>query len=115
MNKAPLSVFLVITSAIVIDGAIAKAGSLVEVSDTEARNLLHRGKARVATDEDAAKAGIDLPADAAEGPQVDLFKLTKAELLKAAQEGGLITLSDSNTKAEIIAAIQAAAADQADE
>lgn len=48
------SVFLVIESAVVIDGQIASKGALVEVTDTEARNLLARGKARVATEADGA-------------------------------------------------------------
>lgn len=48
------SVFLVLTSAIAIDGQICRKGSLVEVSDLEARSFLHRGKARLATAEDGA-------------------------------------------------------------
>lgn len=47
-------IFLVLTSALVIDGDVAKAGTLVEVSENEAKNFLHRGKARLATAEDGA-------------------------------------------------------------
>lgn len=39
------SVLLQLTSAVVLDGAIARAGSLVEVTENEAKNLLRRGKA----------------------------------------------------------------------
>ena len=45
-------VFLVLTSAIALDGGICRAGALVEVTDHEAKNLLARGKARLATDAD---------------------------------------------------------------
>jgi hypothetical protein len=63
MNK---SAYLVVTSAIAIDGTIAKPGTLVEVTDAEARNLLARGKARVATEKDGAPAPDDT-AGTAEG------------------------------------------------
>lgn len=46
------NVYLVVTSAFVLAGDIAKNGELVEVSDSEARDLLRRGLARVATEED---------------------------------------------------------------
>lgn len=49
------SVFLVLTSAIGLDGVIAKAGDLIEVAEQEAAGLLARGKARLATAED----GVD--------------------------------------------------------
>jgi len=58
------SVFLKLTSAIAIDGAVVRAGSLVEVTQTEAKNLLHRGKAVLATERDGAPvAGDDDGAD----------------------------------------------------
>ena len=46
------NVFLIVTSAFVLAGDIAKPGELVEVSDSEARDFLRRGMARVATEED---------------------------------------------------------------
>ncbi len=46
------SVFLVVTSAFVLAGDIAKPGEIVEVSDSEARDFLRRGMARVATEAD---------------------------------------------------------------
>lgn len=47
------NVFLRITSAVAIAGAVHGAGSIVEVDEDLAVNLLHRGKAEVATDADA--------------------------------------------------------------
>jgi len=46
------NVYLVVTSAFVLAGEIAKNGEIVEVSDSEARDLLRRGMARVATEHD---------------------------------------------------------------
>jgi hypothetical protein len=43
------SVFLMVTSAFMVGGAIAKAGEIVEVSNAEAKDLLNRGKAKLAT------------------------------------------------------------------
>ncbi len=58
------TVFLVVTSAFVLAGDIAKAGEIVEVTDGEARSLLRRGMARVATAEDG------IPADEPEAEPV---------------------------------------------
>jgi ribosomal protein L9 len=81
MKKTPASVFLVITSAVAIDGELAKANSIVEVSDAEARNLLHRGKARLATEADgieAAEVKADTEPDGEEATQQPA-KNTKAK------------------------------------
>jgi hypothetical protein len=48
----PASVTLKIVSAVVIGGHIVKPGDLVEVSVSEAKDLLNRGRAVTATDED---------------------------------------------------------------
>lgn len=45
-----------LTSAIVIDGQIVKAGEIVPVSESEAKSLMHRGKAILAVVDQAAKA-----------------------------------------------------------
>ena len=42
------SLLLKVSSAFMVDGLIAKAGEIVEVSESEAKNLLHRGKATLA-------------------------------------------------------------------
>jgi hypothetical protein len=93
------TIFLVLTSAIAIDGGICRAGSLVEVSELEAKNFLHRGKARLATAEDGA------PVDD-EPEALDLSKMSKAKLLDFC-EASQITADDGMTKAEILAAIEA--------
>jgi hypothetical protein len=54
------SVFLKVTSAFWIGGEIAKAGEVVEVSTSEAKDLLQRGKAVLANAEDAPKVAPKL-------------------------------------------------------
>ena len=63
---------LKLTSAIAVDGEVMKAGSIVEVSEIEAKNLLSRGKA-------------ELHGEQAAAPR-DLNALTKAELLELAEQ-----------------------------
>ncbi|GHE88322.1 hypothetical protein GCM10016455_05570 [Aliiroseovarius zhejiangensis] len=53
MAKSKENVDIKITSAIVVDGEVVKAGSEITVSDALARNLLHRGKAEVLTEDNA--------------------------------------------------------------
>lgn len=43
------SVFLKVCSAFMVGGQIAKIGDIVEVNETDAKDLLHRGKAILAT------------------------------------------------------------------
>lgn len=47
------TVFLKVSSAFLVGGQLAKAGEIVEVTSTEAKDLLARGKATVATVADA--------------------------------------------------------------
>ncbi|BAO20606.1 hypothetical protein [Pseudomonas phage PPpW-3] len=75
------TIFLKLTSAVAIDGAICRKGSIVEVSEAEAKNFLHRGKAVLATAEDGAPEGDD--------DQLDVSKLNKAQLLPLAEELGI--------------------------
>lgn len=49
----PKSVFLKVSSAFLVGGTIAKTGEIVEVSEGEAKDLLQRGKATLATAADA--------------------------------------------------------------
>ncbi len=56
------SVFLKVSSAFLVGGTIAKTGEIVEVSEGEAKDLLQRGKATLATAADAPAQ----PADDAE-------------------------------------------------
>lgn len=91
---------LKLTSAIVVDGEIVRAGNLVELSEPEAKNLLGRGKAVLAT----AADGYD--GDAVEETSgVDLSRLNKVQLQDIAK-GHEIKFTDLTTKAELIAAIE---------
>lgn len=94
------SYVLKLAGAVAIDGQISRAGSLIEVSEMEAKNLLHRGKAVLATAED----GVEQHEDEDQGE--DLSKLNKAELLEHAKGLG-VEVSDGMTKAQIIDAIAA--------
>lgn len=96
MNK---TIFLILTSAIAIEGGICRAGELIEVDEREARNLLHRGKARLATAEDGAP--VDDEDDAP-----DLSRLNKAHLVELAESKGIEP--GDMTKAELVKAIEAA-------
>jgi hypothetical protein len=54
-----------LTAAIVVDGKIAKAGSIIEVPEDAAKGLILRGKAELATAADEPAAEVD--SDEAEG------------------------------------------------
>jgi hypothetical protein len=87
-----------LTSALAIDGDICRAGSIVEVSEREAKNFLARGKAElieVEGDEDQAGEGDDL-AD-----------LSKAQLQKICTAKGL-EFKDRDTKDQLIELINSA-------
>lgn len=62
------TVILKLTSAIVVAGQVIRPGNLVEVTESEARDLLHRGKATVATQEDADAAEPAAVTDADDAP-----------------------------------------------
>lgn len=97
------SYVLKLTSAIVVDGGIVKAGSLVELSTAEAKNLLSRGKAVLATAEDGYEGD--------ETSGVDLSKLKKVQLQEIAK-GHEIEFDDKITVAQLIAAIEAKEAEE---
>lgn len=78
--NAPESVFLKITSAVAIDGQIARKDSIVEVTESEARNLLGRGKAVLATEADGAPAAESVsPAGTTDGDKPARGKAKAAE------------------------------------
>lgn len=52
---------LKLTAAIVIDGTIVRAGTLVEMAEGEAKDLLRRGKAELATERDNPTLRTDGP------------------------------------------------------
>lgn len=101
--------FLKLTSAIVLEGNICRAGEVVEVGELEAKNFLHRNKATVATVDELKAAGIELPEEPEDDQSDDLSKLTKDQLLALAKERG-VDIGSGATKAQIIEAIEAAAA-----
>lgn len=55
-----MGVVLKLSSAISLDGKIVKAGYIVEVDQTLAKSLLHRGKAVLATVEPGDVIGVDV-------------------------------------------------------
>ena len=91
----PGTYVLKLTSAIAIGGEVMKSGSLVEVSEIEAKNLLGRGKA-VLHDEQPA-SGVD----------TDITKMTKDQLIAEAEQLE-IDGAEKMTKAQLIEAITAA-------
>lgn len=99
------TIFLKVTSAVGVDGQVVPASkpgkpSIIEVSELEAKNLLQRGKAVLATVEDGAPEPEADEQEAAE----DLTKLNKAQLIELAIEMDI----DHGTmsKAELITAIE---------
>lgn len=101
------SYVLKLTSAIVVDGGIVKAGALVELSEAESKNLLSRGKAVLAT----AADGYDGGDDNDEKSGVDLSRLNKTQLQEIAKGHG-IAFEDSTTKAQLVVAIEAKEAEE---
>ncbi len=74
------SVFLKVCSAFMVSGQIAKIGDIVEVSETDAKDLLHRGKAILATAADGTDSehNSDIPEqEAADAEQPDGDEPTK--------------------------------------
>lgn len=55
-KEKPETFLLKLRSGIVLDGEIVRGGELVEVGEAEAKDLLRRGKADLATEDDAKKA-----------------------------------------------------------
>lgn len=64
------TIFLVLTACIVIGGDICRPKSVVEVTEGEARDLLHRRKARLATEKDLPE-GVTLDSDGDQDAQDD--------------------------------------------
>lgn len=52
------TIFLKVTSAFLVGGEVAKIGEIVEVTQAEAKDLLARGKAEVATANDAGGSSV---------------------------------------------------------
>ncbi len=87
------NVYLVVTSAFVLAGDIVKNGELVEVTESEAREFLRRGMARVATESDgvpqageAADAAADEARALADAEAKAIADAAEAEKAKAAAD-----------------------------
>lgn len=115
MAKSKPHVYVVITQTTGIAGELVEPGTpqaLQLLPAVEARNLLDRNRARLATEDD----GAPLPDEAPAGPAgnnlaAQLAGMKKPRLLAAAKELGLSDISRANSEAEITAAILAAAAE----
>lgn len=107
-------VTLLVTSAFAHEGRIVTKGSVVEVPKELAEDLLRRGKAELATADDAppkveAKPEQGPEPEAPKEEPFDLEKATRAALLIKALELGL-EIADSDTKAQLKAKITEALA-----
>ncbi|MTH78746.1 hypothetical protein [Paracoccus aestuariivivens] len=80
---------LKLTSAVVVNGAPARAGSVVEVDDRMARRLLDAGKADLATIDDVELGDEDEAAAEAEAAKAEAEAKAAVEAAKTKpKEGG---------------------------
>lgn len=93
---------LKLTRAMVIEGAVIRAGTRVRLDEATAKDFLRRGKAELVS------APADDNSDTGSDQGVDLSRMNKAQLVQVA-EGVGIEGAENMTKAEIIAAIESAA------
>lgn len=94
MNKYELK----LTSAMVINASVVRAGTNVFLNEAIAKDFLRRGKAEL----------VAVPvaqAPTADADAVDIRRMNKAELIEHAAANG-VEVSDDLTKAQIIAAIE---------
>ena len=98
------SVFIELTSAVVFGGVIKRAGTVVECSDAQAKDLLHRGRGQLAAGGNAEDAGNETGGD-----EKPLGDHTVAELKEIAAEYE-IDGYDGMKKADLVAAIEQAEA-----
>lgn len=94
---------LKLTRAMVIDGGVVRAGTKVTLDKATATDFLRRGKAELIS---APAEDTDQGDHADQG--ADISKLNKQQLVELAQQLGLASVSGDMTKAEIVAAIEAA-------
>lgn len=86
------SVFLKLTGAIALSGKLVKAGTLVELDNATASNLLGRGKAVLATTPNAPAAEASAVNEiAAMVTLADGVEISMAEVVKAAQTDAQLT------------------------
>lgn len=98
-----LTVVIALTSAVAIDGEIRVAGTEVEVDQDLAKDLLARGRGVLVEEADSTQTADD---------EIDLAKMTKAQLIEFALHEYELELDVSLNKDALIEAIQVAAADE---
>lgn len=91
---------LKLTSAIAHEGAIKKKGSIIEVDEQLARDLLRRGKAELHQD-----SAEQFEADPQGAPEINLGKMNKTQLVALA-EGLEIEGAAGMNKIDLLAAIK---------
>jgi len=96
---------LKLTSAMVIEGGVVRAGTRVRLDEATAKDFLRRGKAELVSE--PAKP-TEQHQDDDQEQDINLDRLNKAQLLEVADQMG-VEASDDMTKAQIIEAINGAA------
>ncbi|MEN8282611.1 hypothetical protein [Acinetobacter gerneri] len=86
-------VLIALTTAVVFDGVIRKAGEQIEVEEQMAKELLYRGR------------GTLVESDSDEDEEVELAKMTKAQLIEFAKNEYQTDLDTSLNKDQLIEAI----------
>ncbi|MDV2439947.1 hypothetical protein QR665_10755 [Acinetobacter gerneri] len=84
-------VLIALTTAVVFDGVIRKAGEQIEVEEQMAKELLYRGRGTLV--------------DSDEDEEVELAKMTKAQLIEFAKNEYQTDLDTSLNKDQLIEAI----------
>lgn len=97
-----MNVVIALTSAVVINGVIRVADDEVEVDQDLAKDLLARGRGVLVEATDETQTADE---------EIDLAKMTKAQLVEFALNEYGIELDASFTKDALIEAIQVAAED----
>lgn len=90
---------LKLSSAMVINGGVVRAGTTVELDEPTAKDFLRRGKAELisAPEPEVVKAS--------EAEEIDLSKMTKPQLAAVAEQLGIEGV-DGMTKADLVKAIE---------
>lgn len=102
---------LKLSGAIALEGQLKRAGEIVHVDEATAKNLLHRGKAVVAADDDAAApAEATAPAPAPAPADKKASDGLNVQQLKDALQAKGLPIPEGAKKADLAALLDAAAA-----
>lgn len=101
---------LMLVAAIAMAGAVVRAGNIVDVDENTARNLLHRGKARIPTEDELRAAGREVPNEddasdpgAGGGTKKPSEGLTVKQLKQALKDKSVTIPAECNTRDELAA------------